>query len=188
MFCKCCCRMKDWAAVTASESTSAWGPALGYGCHCQYGAHRIRQRAGRRGGRPPGPRKHHCPSADPCHKRSGPTTPAGTWGCECMCMGRIPSVCTRHCGCKAGARLSPVFATGWIDSLRAQPACRTTHSKNLRPLGSSSAGFSTLPTLLAFKACRGTESCAATQSPCASCVSVRLLPPLLGATRSAGST
>ena len=33
---------------------------------------------------------------------------------------------------------------------RVQPRCRTTHAKNLRPLGSSAAGFLTLHTLLVF--------------------------------------
>ena len=48
---------------------------------------------------------------------------------------------------------TPVFSTGWRPSLEVQPACRATHSKHLRQLGSSSARFSTLNTLLPSGLC-----------------------------------
>ena len=43
----------------------------------------------------------------------------------------------------------PVKSTGWLPPPRSQPGCRTTHSKNLGPLGSSPARFLTLRILLA---------------------------------------
>ena len=46
------------------------GTSLGYCGNCQYGANRIRQSAGRRGGHPPGPRNHHCQSSDTAIKEA----------------------------------------------------------------------------------------------------------------------
>ena len=51
---------------------------------------------------------------------------------------------------RAGARITPVFATGWRPLPQGQPRCRTTHGKNLCPLGSLAACFSTLRLLLSF--------------------------------------
>jgi hypothetical protein len=38
----------------------------------------------------------------------------------------------------------PVIVTGWTSLPQVPPECQTTHTKNLCPLGSSAAGFSTL--------------------------------------------
>ena len=43
-----------------------------------------------------------------------------------------------------------VNATGWSPLPQGEPGCRTTHGKNLCPLGSFVTGFSTCHTLLAF--------------------------------------
>ena len=53
----------------------------------------------------------------------------------------------RHLG--DGQQYPPVFSTGWIHPRRGLPACRTTHSKNLRQLVCAAASFSTSRTLLA---------------------------------------
>src|SRR4051812_43058515 len=47
------------------------------------------------------------------------------------------------------AQNMPVMWTGWRPLPQVLPESRTTHAKNLCPLGSSAAGFSTLRTLLA---------------------------------------
>ena len=49
-----------------------------------------------------------------------------------------------------GARLPPVILTRCIRLPQRQPGCRTTHAKNLCPLGSSAVGFSTRSVVQAF--------------------------------------
>src|SRR5262249_19053746 len=53
----------------------------------------------------------------------------------------------RHFGIRQ--QYPPLKSTGWRPLRQDQSGCRTTHAKNLRPLGSSSTGFSTLYLLLA---------------------------------------
>jgi hypothetical protein len=55
-------------------------------------------------------------------------------------------------------RLTPVKSTGRSPLLQRQSGCRTTHGKNLCPLGSSPAGFSTPRTLLFFSRRRNPPS------------------------------
>jgi len=54
----------------------------------------------------------------------------------------------RHVG--VDQQYPPVKSTGWIWALWGQPGCRTSRSKNLCPLASSAADFSTLRILLTF--------------------------------------
>src|SRR5215467_3714717 len=55
-----------------------------------------------------------------------------------------------HISALLGSPTVSVKSTNWSPLPQGQPECRTTHSKNLRSLDSSSAGFSTCRTLLAF--------------------------------------
>ena len=59
----------------------------------------------------------------------------------------VPRSC---CLCSGGARKTAVSSTGCLPLLQRQLRCRTTHVKNLCPLGSSPAGFSTTHILLVF--------------------------------------
>src|SRR5262249_59556791 len=95
-------------------------------------------------GRAPHPTGRNTAAGPRIRTRSYPTCfPSTVWPQE----GGLFPPCSPHV---ADYAIPPVKSTSWIYALWGQPGCRTSRSKNLCPLASSVADFSTLRILLTF--------------------------------------
>jgi hypothetical protein len=87
-------------------------------------------------------RRRQAPRAGAPPLSPGVSLPWGTTGAGCSVDALIERTFFLRGPCR-NRQKSPIYATGWIPLPQAPLACRTTHFKNLCPLGPSVAGFAT---------------------------------------------